>query len=110
MSYPGELLPHSGGLLGLSCPQKADQGFGWVGSWFGADCCTSVNVHSTYANSLTVAFLVSFQIVCKDQIQDTWPIINLKEAKTCVSSILWDFSVGLAAGLLLAISWQAVAL
>lgn len=69
-----------------------------------------VNGHSTYANSLTVAFLVSFQIVCKDQIQDTWPIINLKEAKTCVSSILWDFSVGLAAGLLLAISWQAVAL
>uniref|UniRef100_A0A8C3BFS9 Podocalyxin n=1 Tax=Cairina moschata TaxID=8855 RepID=A0A8C3BFS9_CAIMO len=23
------------------------------------------------------------EIVCKDQIQDTWPIINLKEAKTC---------------------------
>ncbi|KAM9204903.1 podocalyxin isoform 2-T2 [Mergus octosetaceus] len=23
------------------------------------------------------------EIICKDQIQDTWPIINLKEAKTC---------------------------
>lgn len=44
-----------------------------------------VDCPSAYSSDLTVAFLLSFQVICEDQIQEMWPIINLREAKTCVS-------------------------
>lgn len=44
-----------------------------------------VDCPSANSNDLTVAFLLSFQVICEDQIREVQPTLNLKEAKTCVS-------------------------
>lgn len=96
----------SEGLLGLSHFHKMDQSFGWDISWLGAVCCISDQLFlPTYVNDLRVAFLLSFQVICKDKVQNNWPTMYLKEAKTCVSNTLLDFYEGLAAVLLFEISF-----